>query len=681
MNKAQKEVQLGLLKSEEECIAALEKAYRAALKDINAQIRQYQGDDLTQSQIYQRQYQEALKAQVETILDKMNADQYGTIQGYLSGCYQDSFAGVMYDLRSQGIPVTVPIQQDQVVKAVTTDSKLSKPMYEAMGKYLKPLKKRVAAELSRGFASGLHYYDIARNIEQAAHIGLYNAQRIARTEGHRIQCAAALDAQKAAKEAGADVVKQWDSTMDGRTRKDHRKLDGQIREIDEPFEVGGHKAMAPGQFGRPEEDIHCRCAILQRAKWALDDDELKALEDKAAFWGLDKSEDFESFKKSYGEESKKQARIAELSKQLAKDQKKLDKMQKVYSGIWKDDVTLADYDDKKGSVAAKRSYYEQQMAKMDPSDPKYAQFGEYLRALDEFERLGPKYREAEEALRRLREELGGLMPKPEPGDAYTKARKDAAYWFTSRNGGTKGADKVLRKKCSEVWRKATKAERDAIYGYTSGSGAWNRPLAGFQKPYAKPGSGWEPKYFKGAKRVWLDYEGHGDAIRRMTDLIEKSSYDFDMWVQRGVDYNAVEQLLGLDFGKLSSMSGSALQKLVGTEARMMNFQSCGVSKGKGFSHKPVILNIYAPEGTHMMYAEPFSAYGAGDGHSWDGKSAQSYFGDEAEVIIQRGGSYTVTKIEESGGRLYIDLEHHPEDGYDLFQQDPGEWTGSKSQYR
>lgn len=300
MNSAQREVQLGLLQSEEECTKALEKAYEQAMRDLKAQIREW-GDEgnLTPSQVYQKRWQESVYQQVSDVLETMQDEQYRTIDAFLNDCYTDNYVGVMYDLTQQGIPVAVPIQHDQVVKAVTTDSKLSQRLYSAMGKYLKPLKKKVAAELSRGFASNLHYSDIARNIEAAAHIGLSNAQRIARTEGHRIQCAAALDAQKAAKEAGADVVKQWDSTLDGRTRKSHRKLDGQIREIDEPFEVNGHKAQAPGQFGRPEEDINCRCAILQRAKWALDDDELKKLKERAEYFGLDKADTFDEFKKKW----------------------------------------------------------------------------------------------------------------------------------------------------------------------------------------------------------------------------------------------------------------------------------------------------------------------------------------------------------------------------------------------
>ena len=90
------------------------------------------------------------------------------------------------------------------------------------------------------------------------------------------------------------------------------------------------------------------------------------------------------------------------------------------------------------------------------------------------------------------------------------------------------------------------------------------------------------------------------------------------------------------------------------------------------------MNVYAPSGTQMMYAEPFSAFGNGGGSGWDGISPQSSFGSEAEIIIQRGASYKITKIERSGsGTIYIDMEVHPVKGYETFQQDPAEWTGSR----
>ena len=100
-----------------------------------------------------------------------------------------------------------------------------------------------------------------------------------------------MDAANKAKDNGADVVKQWDATLDSRTRPHHAQLDGQIRELDKPFEVASRKAMYPSGFGIASEDILCRCALLQRAKWALDDDELQTLKERAEFYGIDKTKD------------------------------------------------------------------------------------------------------------------------------------------------------------------------------------------------------------------------------------------------------------------------------------------------------------------------------------------------------------------------------------------------------
>lgn len=95
------------------------------------------------------------------------------------------------------------------------------------------------------------------------------SMRIVRTEGHRVQSEARLDSMYAAKKKGADIVKQWDATLDGQTRPNHRQLDGQIRELDEPFEVNGMKVDCPGGFGIASEDCNCRCCVLQRARWAV----------------------------------------------------------------------------------------------------------------------------------------------------------------------------------------------------------------------------------------------------------------------------------------------------------------------------------------------------------------------------------------------------------------------------
>ena len=299
LNKHEQRVIKLQLKKEQAVLDDLERQYKKALKDIEDRIRVLQSDDLTQSRIYQIQYQKALRGQVAGILDKLQGDEYATIQQYLHDSYQDSFIGTMYSIHGQGIPLIVPLDQQAAVNAILTDSVLSEDLYSELGVNIKHLKKTITQEITRGIATNMPFADIARNIANRSKAPLARAKTIVRTEGHRIQQASANDARNAAKERGCDVVKQWDGTLDGGTRPTHRKLDGQIRETDEPFEVDGKTAMYPGDFGKAEEDCNCRCVALTRAKWALDEEELKQLKERAAYWKLDKEDDFEDFKQKY----------------------------------------------------------------------------------------------------------------------------------------------------------------------------------------------------------------------------------------------------------------------------------------------------------------------------------------------------------------------------------------------
>lgn len=299
MNKAEKEVIQSQLDNEKAVLLDLKRQYARALRDINDKIRMLQSDELTQSRAYQIQYQKALKAQIEAILDKLQGDEFSSIQDYLSHSYTEAYVGTMYGLHGQGIPIITPIDQRAAVKAVVTDSKLSTNLYAALGYDMDKLKKHVREEITRGLASSLPYDQIARNVSMFSTLPLANAKRIVRTEGHRIQQASTEDARQAAKAKGADVVKQWDASLDGKTRPLHRALDGQIRETDEPFEVNGIKVNIPGAFGDPSQDCNCRCVALTRARAALDADELATLKQRAEFFGLDKTESFEDFKKKY----------------------------------------------------------------------------------------------------------------------------------------------------------------------------------------------------------------------------------------------------------------------------------------------------------------------------------------------------------------------------------------------
>ena len=68
-------------------------------------------------------------------------------------------------------------------------------------------------------------------------------------------------------------MKEWDATLDAKTRPEHQFLDGQVVEVDKPFKDSeGNEAMYPGGFDIARLDINCRCCMKQRAKWFLDKD-------------------------------------------------------------------------------------------------------------------------------------------------------------------------------------------------------------------------------------------------------------------------------------------------------------------------------------------------------------------------------------------------------------------------
>lgn len=301
MNKRQKEVIQAQLDSEKAVLKQLERNYQDALADINTKIEillARQDADM-QHVIYQLEYQRALRTQVQSILEQLQANEFETVSEYLANSYNEGFLGAMYDMHGQGVPLIVPIDQEAVLEAVQHETKLSESLYTSLGHDMTELRKNISAEITRGIATGLSYGAIARNIEGYARVPMNRAMTIARTEAHRIQCKAAYDAQHKAQENGADVVKQWDAALDNHTRDTHRRLDGQIQDLDDPFEIGSLKAMYPGDFGDPAQDCNCRCSILQRARWNLGEEELNTLRERAEYFRLDKSEDLADFQKRY----------------------------------------------------------------------------------------------------------------------------------------------------------------------------------------------------------------------------------------------------------------------------------------------------------------------------------------------------------------------------------------------
>ena len=275
MKKWEKEILQKQNSDQTAVLKKLKKSYETAISEIEDKIRVLQSREQTQSVIYQKKYQQELLKQVKTVYGKMDFAWYTDTNQYLKDCYEDGFYQTMYSLHNEGIPLIFPFNQEEAVHAAaqTGDGiKLSRKLYG----HVEDLVKTTRREITKGIAMNASFADIARAINKNGEATLNQAYTIARTESHRIHEEVKFKTINEASDKGADIVKQWDSTIDKSTRSSHVALDGQLREINQPFKSPktGNTAMYPGSFGIASEDINCRCVVLQRARWALDKSEL-----------------------------------------------------------------------------------------------------------------------------------------------------------------------------------------------------------------------------------------------------------------------------------------------------------------------------------------------------------------------------------------------------------------------
>lgn len=272
MEKYQKEIQLEQLNHENNIRAALAANYKAALKEIKKQILDISNaPDFNAEKVMQIKYQLMLEAQLETILYKLGESNVSDMTNYLETVYQEAYLGCLYGMHKDGVDLILQVDENKVERVIhkrTQDLKFSERIY----KNVDQLKEETKRELSRGLSTSRDYLSIARQIAIRTGINLRRAYTIARTEGGRVQSEADMDCMHDAVAAGADVVKEWVSTLDNVTRNTHRELDGQVRELDEEFVIpsSGARAMYPCGFGIAREDINCRCCLNQRARWNLE---------------------------------------------------------------------------------------------------------------------------------------------------------------------------------------------------------------------------------------------------------------------------------------------------------------------------------------------------------------------------------------------------------------------------
>lgn len=119
--------------------------------------------------------------------------------------------------------------------------------------------RKVNTQITQGILGEKTPFEIMQNISKdvfGVDKGIAaRAETITRTEIARVQNAATQARQEQTVKAGVPLKKRWTGCS---SRPEHLAVEGQIRDVDEPFDVGGEQLMYPGDpAGSPGNIINC----------------------------------------------------------------------------------------------------------------------------------------------------------------------------------------------------------------------------------------------------------------------------------------------------------------------------------------------------------------------------------------------------------------------------------------
>lgn len=659
------------------------KKYEAADKQKRAQMRaglltQAQYNAWKQGQIFIGQQWQAKADSIASTL--LNANRHATamIEGAKRAVFGENATFQAYSLENDAhLNLSFGIYDSATVTRILRDRPELLPRRTVDGVKDRAWNKtKIANAVTQSIVQGESISELAARIARDTASANDKAMlRYARTAMTGAQNAGRLEVMREAQGMGIKVKKLWIAVLDDRTRDAHAELDGQTANVNEPFENEYGPIMYPGDPSADEANIwNCRCAL------GYEYEEYPNMYTDRIAYNEYFDEEGDYHRESYiipdmtysqwkavkSADNPTEIYKAKEALNIATNLAILNDANRVFTGIWKEDVTYADYEEKQnsGAISRKRAYFMDQMDKAQRrgDDDAYEKFKKLFDTLNEFEDKGyvnsQLLKDRQEALKTYQD----LLPRPEikgpfNQEAYIQARKDAALWDTPEK-----VDDALRAQTGDTWINATDKERDAIYEYTRSYHKYNEPLRGIEYGTSE---------YKGVGNTDLNakYANNGERLNAMTSILDKSTYTQDVWLQRGVGFNGMDKFFNVDINILRYGTENELQDaLLGKNVTEYGFMSCGTAKGQGFSSNPIVMNIYAPSGTKMMYVEPISAYGNGDGKSWDGKSTQHSYGSEFETIIQQGTRFEIVKVERANdGTIYIDMDVVNQDNQQLYK--------------
>lgn len=263
----------------------LQKEYSHALSDLQDKAREYfdkfqKQDDINRQKVKngemtKAQYKEWRKNKMlygqryDDLITELSKDLTHTdeiaqnmINKSIPYTYADAANYSAYEIEKVTLVRDFTIYNyDAVYELIKNENLLPQPKVD-IPKALLWNKKNINSAIIQGILQGESIPKIAKRLQNVTDMNRKAAVRNARTLHTAAEGKGRQDTYKRAEDMGIEMAQEWIATHDERTRDAHRELDGQIRELNKPFENSIGKIRYPADpQADPANVYNCRCTI------------------------------------------------------------------------------------------------------------------------------------------------------------------------------------------------------------------------------------------------------------------------------------------------------------------------------------------------------------------------------------------------------------------------------------
>jgi len=246
--------------------AAREARYREMVSE--GKMSQADFDAWMRGQVFQGAQWRARKAEIDNVL--LNADKEaakivndGKLDVFATGA---NYMGYSIEHDANVNAGFTMYDRSTVARLVKSDPQILPKAAKGVvkDKAFSYYNKQMASAITQGIIQGESISEIARRIAEKTGEACYSsAVRNARTAYTGAQNAGRIEGLHQAQDLGINVQKKWMATLDAHTRDAHADLDGQVQEVDDPFESDLGDIMFPGDpTADPANVYNCRCTLV-----------------------------------------------------------------------------------------------------------------------------------------------------------------------------------------------------------------------------------------------------------------------------------------------------------------------------------------------------------------------------------------------------------------------------------